>query len=382
MKILITGGAGFLGLHLSRYPKTSKNISLKKSELFLLDIANFQKSEYPKSCKFFKTDIRNSLLINDLFKKYKFDYVIHAAAALPLWKPKDIFEINVGGTKNILYASIKNNVKRVIFISSTAVYGVPKKHPIQEDDPLIGVGPYGKSKIEAEKICWEFIEKGLNTTIIRPKTFIGPHRLGVFEILFDWVKDGKKIPVIGSGKNHYQLLDVEDLVEVIYLFLIKSQPGQGLTYKKFNNVFNVGAEKFGKVREDLEKLFEYAYQQHIKNLPTRMRTQKIKLKNLKKSTIIPTPAFVVKKLLWFFEKLKLSPLYQWIYDTADHDSYVSIDRIVKTLSWHPKYSNSDALIRAYQWYLDNYQEIKSQPPGLTHRVGWNQGILEWIKKIA
>ncbi|MDO9027489.1 MAG: NAD(P)-dependent oxidoreductase [Candidatus Roizmanbacteria bacterium] len=347
MKVLITGGAGFLGLHLARF--FSKN----KYEVYLLDIADFDKKEYPKSCHFIKVDIRDVQSINRLYKEMKPGYVIHAAAALPLWKAKDIFEINVNGTKNILQASLKNKVKRVIYISSTAVYGVPKKHPIEENDPLVGVGPYGQSKIEAENLCFQYIKKRLNVTIVRPKTFLGTHRLGVFEILFDWIHDGKKIPVIGNGNNRYQLLDVDDLVYTIYLFTQKNT-------KKYNDAFNIGAEKYTTVKKDLETMFKVIDSN---------------------SKVFPTLAFLVKKALWIFEKLKLSPLYQWVYDTADRDSFVSIEKLVKTLKWHPKFSNSDVLIKAYKWYYKNYKEIKSRGSGVTHTVSWKQGILGVFKKL-
>jgi nucleoside-diphosphate-sugar epimerase len=350
MKVLITGGAGFLGLHLARY--FSKN----KYEVYLLDIAEFDKKDYPKNCFYFMVDIRDVLSINRLYRKIQPDFVIHAAAALPLWKSKDIMEINVDGTENILKASLKNKIKRVIYISSTAVYGVPKKHPIFETDPRVGVGDYGQSKIEAEDLCNKFIKNGLNVTIIRPKTFLGTHRLGVFEILFDWIHDGKKIPIIGRGNNHYQLLDVEDLCEVIHLFIRNSTDKKSL----FNGVFNIGAERYTTVKKDLETMFKIVDS---------------------KSKILLTPAFLIKKILWIFEKLKLSPLYQWVYDTADKDSFVSIEKLVKTLSWHPKYSNSDALIKAYRWYLKNYKDIKSRGSGITHTVGWKQGILGLIKKV-
>ncbi|MGC8816043.1 MAG: NAD-dependent epimerase/dehydratase family protein, partial [bacterium] len=69
----------------------------------------------------------------------------------------------------------------------------------------------------------EYRQKGLCVPIVRPKTFIGSARLGVFEILFDWIHDNKKIPAIGNGKNHYQLLEVDDLCEAIYLTLIKDK---------------------------------------------------------------------------------------------------------------------------------------------------------------
>lgn len=349
MKILITGGAGFLGLHLANYLNAKITASDK---IILLDIADFIKSEYPKNCQLVKGDIRNSKLIDKLTKQA--DFVIHAAAALPLWKPQEIFDINATGTENILKNCLKNKVKRFVFISSTAVYGVPKKHPVYENDQLIGVGPYGKSKIQAEKLCQKYRKKGLTVSILRPKTFVGTHRLGVFEILFDWIKDGKKIPVIGNGLNRYQLLDVDDLAEAVYLFLITNK------LKEINDVFNIGAEKFNTVKEDLQKLFDYARSG---------------------SKILPTPSFLLKKFLWLFEKLKLSPLYQWVYDTADRDSFVAITKIKKTLNWRPKYSNSQALIKAYQWYLDNYREIKSRQSGITHTAGWQQGILGFFKKF-
>ena len=345
MKVLITGGAGFLGLHLARF--FSKKIYI----VYLLDIADFDKKEYPKNCHFINADIRNKTLMYRYIKGI--DFVIHAAAALPLWKNEEIMAINVGGTNNILKASFENKVKRVIYISSTAVYGVPKKHPIYESDKRVGVGPYGQSKIDAENLCFQYIKKGLNVTIIRPKTFLGTHRLGVFEILFDWIHDGKKIPVIGNGNNRYELLDVDDLCEATYLFTLKNT-------KKYNEAFNIGAEKFTTIKGDFKIMFKALNS---------------------KSRIFPTPAFIVKKALWLFEKLKLSPLYQWVYDTADKDSFVSIDKLTKTLSWHPRYSNSDSLIKSYKWYLKNYKEVKSRGSGVTHTVGWKQGILGVFKKI-
>lgn len=365
MNILITGGAGFLGLHLAKY------LSIKKNGVALLDIADIEKNEYPKDCSFIKGDIRDKKLINKICKNKK--VIIHAAAALPLWPAQEIYDINVNGSKNLLESALKNKIKHFIYISSTAVYGVPEKHPIYENDRLVGVGPYGDSKIQAERLCQEYRKKGLTVTIIRPKTFVGTYRLGVFEILFDWIKDGKRIPVLGNGKNSYQLLDVDDLVEATYrLILLKDK-------NKANDTFNIGAKKFGTVKEDLEELFNYAANHPQGGYSRRDNAHPEGV--ARKSLILPTPAFLVKKALWIFEKLKLSPLYQWVYDTADKDSFVSINRLIDTLHWKPKYSNSQALIKAYQWYLDNYDEIKSKPAGVTHRVGWKQGILGLFKKL-
>jgi len=346
MKILITGGAGFLGLHLASY------LHKKRNKLTLIDIQEFDKEEYPKDVMFTICDVRDQRKLDKFVKSQ--DAIVHAAAALPLWKKEDIYSTNVDGTRNVLELARKHKIKRVIFISSTAVYGIPKKHPITETDPRVGVGPYGESKIQAEDLCFSAIEKGHHITIIRPKTFVGTGRLGVFEILFDWIHDGKIIPIIGKGANKYQLLDVDDLIEAIYLFCSKNK-------KSYDGVFNIGAEKFHTVRKDLEELFRFAKSG---------------------SRVFLTPAFIVKKALWFFEKIKVSPLYQWVYDTADKDSFVSNEKIKKTLGWKPQYSNSEALIRSYRWYLNHYKEIKAKKSGVTHTAGWKQGILKLFKHFA
>lgn len=342
MKTVITGGAGFLAYHLCR--KFFKD----HEKILLLDIASVSLGEYPPNVTYSRVDIRNGEELNSAFEGA--DFVIHAAAALPLWSKKDIFDVNVTGTRNVLEAARKNRVKRVVHVSSTAVYGVPDKHPLEENDPLVGVGPYGESKIAAEKICEGYRQKGLRISIVRPKTFIGTGRMGVFQILYDWVRSGKKIPMIGNGQNRYQLLEVEDLTEVISR-LLAAPP------EEVNDVFNVGAEKFGTVLEDLGALCDFA--------GTKARP-------------LPTPSWIVKPLLALFEKLKLSPLYPWIYKTADKDSFVSVAKLKKAVPWSAKWSNKEALIRSYQWYLENLQE--GAEVGITHRTAWKQGILGLIKK--
>jgi len=347
MKILITGAAGFLGYHLTNY------FFNKGYEVIGLDIAEFPQGDYPEEMKKYNIDVRDREKLEALIKNESPDIIIHAAAALPLWSKKDIFTTNVDGTRNVLDLAKKYNIERVIFISSTAVYGVPKIHPILEEHPLIGIGPYGESKILAEKACEEYRQKGLCVPVIRPKTFIGPARLGVFEILFDWVHDNKKIPAIGNGKNHYQLLEVDDLCDAIYLTLSKEK-------EIVNDTFNVGAMKFTTVKEDLENFFK---------------------KIDSKSRVIATPAGLVKFFLAIFNILKVSPLYKWVYDTADRDSFVSTEKIQRDLGWRAKYSNQDAFIRAYQWYLEHYEEVKKGGEGVTHRKAWKQGILSLIKKF-
>lgn len=342
MKILVTGGAGFLGINLIRHLLKAGN------EIISLDIADFDYPDVKNKIRVFKGDIRNSSLVGQLMKGV--DYVIHTAAALPLYPADQIRSIDIEGTRLLLHQAYENSIKRFIHISSTAVYGIPDHHPIFETDKLKGVGPYGEAKIEAEKICLEFRSKGMCIPILRPKSFIGPERLGVFALLYDWAHDGKNFPMIGNGKNRYQLLDVEDLCDAIELTLT-------LPEKIVNSTFNIGAKEYTTMREDYQSVLDYAG--HGKR-------------------IIGLPEKPVILTLKFLEALKLSPLYKWVYETASKDSFVSIEKAEKVLGFSPKYSNKDALIRNYKWYLDNLESFKDQS-GISHRVPWKQGILKLAK---
>lgn len=343
MKVFVTGGSGFLGINLIRY------LLAKGCEVVSFDVAPF---DYPEADKINWTvgDVRDMAALENAMRGCT--HVVHCAAALPLYSREDIYSTDVDGTRNVLEVSRKLGVDRVVHISSTAVYGVPDHHPIYETDPLIGVGDYGKAKIEAEKVCVEYREKGMCVPIIRPKSFIGPERLGVFALLYDWAKDGRGFPIIGSGKNRYQLLDVEDLCDAIWACLT-------LPKDTVNDVFNVGAAEFGTMKEDFQAVLDYAgYGKKIKCFPA-------------------GPAVLILRIL---EKLKLSPLYKWVYDTASTDSFVSIEKAQKVLGFSPKFSNKDALIRNYQWYLDNIDKFADKS-GVSHRVPWSQGILKLIKRF-
>lgn len=342
MKFLVTGGAGFLGINLIRF------LLQKDHQIVSLDIQDFNYKDKHSNLKILKGDIRERKIVSQAVQEV--DIVIHCAAALPLYTPEEIFTTDVEGTKILLEESFRTNVKRFIHISSTAVYGIPDHHPIYEDDKLIGVGPYGEAKILAENECLIFREKGFCVPIIRPKSFIGPERLGVFDLLYDWAKDGKNFPMIGNGKNRYQLLDVYDLCDAIYL-------NATLDEKIVNDTFNIGAKIFATMREDYQSVLEKAgFGKKIIGLPEK--------------PIIFT--------LKFLEMLKLSPLYKWVYETASKDSSVSIEKAEKILGYNPKYSNKDALIRNFEWYLENFEQFKNQS-GVSHRVPWKQGILRLAK---
>ncbi|MEN9649280.1 MAG: hypothetical protein RL094_247 [Candidatus Parcubacteria bacterium] len=341
MKFLITGGSGFLGINFIRHALA------KGHTIISIDKEAF---DYPEKEKITAVigDIRDAATIDAYMKGV--DVVVHTAAALPLYTEQEIMTTDVDGTKNILEKALANNVPRVVHISSTAVYGIPDHHPLKEDDKLDGVGPYGKAKILAEEACLEYRNKGLIVPIIRPKSFVGPERLGVFALFYDWAKDGKNFPMIGSGHNRYQLLDVDDLCDAIYL-------ASTLEKEKANDTFNIGAKEFTTMKEDYQAVLDKA--------------------GFGKK-IIGLPAAPVIWTLRVLEALKLSPLYKWVYETASKDSFVSIEKAELQLGYKPQFSNKQALVKNYDWYLANLHKFEGQS-GVTHRVPWKQGILKVAK---
>jgi nucleoside-diphosphate-sugar epimerase len=204
--ILVTGGAGFLGINLCRH------LLDRGYRVRSMDIADFV---YPERGQIdaMLADIRDPAAVDRAMTGM--DMVVHCAAALPLASKEEIQSTDVGGTKTLLESAARRAIARFIYISSTSVYGIPDHHPVYERDRLQGVGPYGAAKISAEQLCLEARANGGCVPILRPKSFVGPERLGVFELLYDWAYEGRNFPVLGAGQNLYQLLDVADLCEVI-----------------------------------------------------------------------------------------------------------------------------------------------------------------------
>ena len=343
MLVAISGGAGFLGLHLSR------RLLAVGHAVRTLDVAALDDAEVEGRVEELRGDVRSTIDARRLVAGA--DVLVHAAAALPIQESRAaIRSVNVDGTAVTFAAALEAGVRRVVLISSTAVYGVPERHPIHEDDPLVGVGHYGESKIDAERLCDAFARRGLESVIVRPKTFLGPERLGVFEILFDWIREGRRIPILGDGSNRYQLLAVEDLCDAVVRCFDADVAGETL---------NVGAARFGTVRDDLEALIAHAGS---------------------RSRLRPVPARPAELTLRALELARLSPLAEWHYRTAHRDSYVATDKARRLLGWEPRLSNAKTLCETYDWYLQHRGTMRAA--GTTHRVPWDQRALAVLRRVS
>lgn len=344
--ILVTGGSGFLGINLIRWLLAHGARDVRSIDLLPFD--------YPEATdprvRTVIGDVRDPEAVATILKGCQ--SVVHCAAALPLCSEEEILSTDIDGARIVAEASVAAGIQRFVYISSTAVYGIPDHHPLVETDRLEGVGPYGRSKIVAEGIVRNLDSDTFPVCILRPKSFVGPERLGVFALLYDWAYTGHGFPMIGNGKNRYQLLDVEDLCEAIGLALTHPD----LTIVR--DTYNVGAAVFTTMREEWQAVLDAAG--HGKKIRT-------------------TPAKLVIAGLKVLEKLHLSPLYAWVYETAAQDSFVSVEKIQTRLGWQPRYSDIDALLRNYAWYIANLDQFRGKS-GKTHRVPWKQGILTLIKR--
>jgi len=173
----------------------------------------------------------------------------------------------------------------------------------------------------------------------------------VFEILFDWIREGRRIYILGRGHNRYQLLAVDDLVDAI----VRAATAAGAA----RETFNVGATEFGTVRTDLQALIDHAGSS---------------------SRLKPVPVKPAELALRALELVRLSPLAEWHYKTAHRDSFVDVLKAQRLLGWQPRLSNRDALIETYDWYLANRGRVGAA--GVTHRVPWNQQALGLLRRLS
>ncbi len=339
--ILITGGSGFCGINLVRHLHKRGCYNIR-----VIDLVNFDYEDVNKKIEFIWGDIRNDKEMERAYKGIK--YVIHCAAALPTCTKEEIISTEINGTENVLKFALKYKVRRVINISTGAVYGIPDHKPLKEEDLLKPIGAYAIAKVQAEKICGIYREKGLIVSTLRTAPIEGPERMGIMSILYDWVCKKKNIPIIGNGKNQYQLLDVEDFCDVVLRCMT-------LNSKKVNTTFNLGTNKYTTIKEDFEEVLKYA------NTGKR---------------VICIPAKPLNIILSVLSFLRLSPIYKWMYESAYKDNIFSIERAKKLLGFKPKYSNKETLVRGYKSYIENRN--KYTYVGVTHRVPWKQGILKFI----
>jgi nucleoside-diphosphate-sugar epimerase len=333
-RVLITGGAGFLGTHLAR------TFRREGAQVRLLDLEADRGGGLDPAVEHVAGDVRDPRAVADALDGI--DVVVHAAFASPRHPALAMRGVNVEGTRNVCEQAMAQGVRRVILISSTIVTKPARAHPILREAPLSRLDTYRASRAEAERVADEYRVRGLQVAVVRPKTFVGPERVGAFAIIFEWIRLGRPVLVLGSGRNRYQLLDTRDMAEGIRL--LAGADAQGL--------FLFGARDFRTVREDLQALLDHA------GTDARLRF---------------VPGRLAGCALRGMELAAIVPLSEWHYmSAAGKDSMADISRATLELGWRPERSNAQALIEAYDWYVASMHATgtarTTHPVPLVHRA--------------
>lgn len=339
MKCLVTGGSGYFGVLL-------RDQLLRSGDgVRVFDLND--SDDRPAGVEFVKGDIRDLGAVAEACRGM--DAVFHCVAQVPLAKDRALFDsVNIGGTGNLLQAAREARVGKVVYISSSAVFGVPRSNPVTEQTEPTPAEAYGRAKLAGETLCREAVGRGLDVSVIRPRTIMGHGRLGIFQILFEWVREGSNIPVLGRGDNVYQFVHADDLADACLRAARRAGPA----------TYNCGAAEFGTMRETLEALCRHAKTgSRVKSVPMRLAMAGMSVTSA----------------------LGLSPLGPYHSLMYGRSLYFDISRARGELGWQPKYSNEQMFRESYDWYLAHRDDVLRAHGASHHRSAVKQGVLKLVK---
>ena len=338
---LVTGGSGYFGSLLVRRLLDAGH------EVRVLDLHDTD--DRPADVQMVTGDIRDRDTVRAAVRGI--DVVFHNVAQVPLAKDHVLLRtVNVDGTRILLDEAAQAGVAKVVHTSSSAVFGVPESNPVLPSTVPSPVEAYGHAKLAAEWACLEATARGLDVSIVRPRTILGHGRLGIFGILFDWIADGADVFVLGRGDNRYQFVHADDLAEVCLLASRREGP----------MIVNAGTDRFGTMRESLESLCAHAGTgAQVRSLPAGPTSLAMRAAaGLHLAPFAPYHWIMYSKSLWF-----------------------DIDHARETLGWQPRFSNEEMFAASYDWFLAHRAETE-RAGASQHRTTAKQGALTLVKRAT
>lgn len=340
-RALVTGGSGYFGsvmVHALR----ARGYSVRVFDLNDAD-------DRPAQVEFVRGDIRDYRAV--LRACEHIEIVHHNVAQVPLARDRALFEsVNIGGARTLLEACCVHRVRKVVNVSSSAVFGAPSHNPVDETAAPAPREAYGAAKLAAERVAAHFVARGLDVTTIRPRTILGHGRLGIFQILFELVWRGSPIYVLGAGHNRYQFVHADDLADACVRAGERSGP----------SIFNIGAERFGTMRQLLEALVRHAGSRSVvRSVPM-------------------GPAVAAMNL---FSGLGLSPLGPYHALMYGREMFFELGAAREQLGWAPRFSNEQALCESYDAYVRDRDKGASQQGVSHHRSGVRFGVLGLLRYL-
>ncbi|RJS81996.1 SDR family oxidoreductase [Candidatus Bathyarchaeota archaeon] len=236
-RVLVTGGAGFIGSHLVEGLLRCGIEVIVLDDLSVGRTSNLSRCMGSRRLKFVRGDIREREAVKDSLKDVKAVFHLAALTSVPysVEHPEVTHEVNVEGTKRLLEACLDSMVERFIYVSSCAVYGEPRYLPVDEEHPLAPLSPYAHSKRVAEQVCFEFQETyGLKVTVLRPFNVYGSRQRGgqyggVVTKFIERLFAGKPPIIYGDGTQTRDFIYVKDAVTA-FILTLKSPHAVGKTF--------------------------------------------------------------------------------------------------------------------------------------------------------
>ena len=343
--ILITGGSGFFGRILSRW------LAERGFQCTNIDLLVHNEQDTP-NIRHVQIDVTDAVQVNRVFKNHHFDAVIHCAAMLPLsdTSKTSLWKTNVQGTCNIAQAAADHAVKKLVFTSTSCLWGQPMGRPVTEADTPHPVDIYGESKWEAEK-CLEQFRGRFDYVILRIPLIVDAGRMGLLAILFEFIEEGRSVWVVGRGRNRYHFVLASDLAHACECSL--NYHGSG--------VFNVGSDDVKPMREVYQSVIQQA------NSSSQVRS-------------LPRSLTLVAMRLCYM--LGISPLGAYHRRLIADDFIFDTTHIKNTLGWAPTATNEQMLFRAYEYYLAHRHVIHNLHSNSTTCQPAKMGIIRLLKWIS
>jgi nucleoside-diphosphate-sugar epimerase len=341
MRVLVTGGSGYLGETVVR------KLVERGDDVRVLDIIDNE--DRPKHVEFVQGDIRDAEVVARALEGVS--VVHHDVAQVPLAKdPEKLWSVNVEGTRTLCAQALAARVQKVVLVSSSAVYGVPSHNPVDLAAPPMPREAYGRAKLASERVALEHVARGLDVSIVRPRTILGHGRLGIFQVLFEWVRRGRPIYTLGDGRNRYQLVHADDLVEVCMRADRLAGP----------RVFLAGTDRYGTMRELLEGLVRHAGTgSPIRALPFR----------------------ATQAAMWVTSRAGLSPLGDYHALMYGREMFFDITETTRTLGCKPRHSNAEMIAESYDWYVAHRAEVLARRTASHHRSAVRLGVLRLLELL-
>jgi nucleoside-diphosphate-sugar epimerase len=341
---IVTGGSGFFGSILKR--------RLLENGDSVINIDIHEDEDRHPNLESVQADIADRERMAEVFGRHRVHGVFHLAAELAhaVECEKSLWRSNVTGTEVIADATRKAQIPSLVFTSSNCLWGKAFSRPVTEDDRPHPVETYGLSKWEGEKILSRY-EKDFNAISIRCPTIIDSGRLGLLAILFEFIKEGRRVWTVGQGSNRYQFIYAQDLA---------SASMAAMSHNK-SALFNIGSDNVQTLRETYQYVIERA-------------------NSSSKVTALPKgPTLAAMRIA---HHLKISPLGPYHYKMIAEDFVFDTAKIKRELEWAPTLTNAEMLWRAYSYYSANHQEIQNRTNVSAHKRQAAMGVIRLLKCLS